>query len=99
MNAVIFACTLAACAFLLWQQRAHYESLLGQQRAGFADQLDRAYYRKGEPPAGADMKEVSEARAAGRAQHQRSARKVATDPTAHLRKTLAEEEVRPPPAA
>jgi hypothetical protein len=87
--------TLAACAFLLWQQRRHYEALLRDVRADNLDLRGRMYASKGQPPPGVDMKEVHEEKKAAAARRQSDpALRSAPDPTFATRRKLADNENR-----
>lgn len=84
---------IALSAFLLWQQRAHYEALLRDVRADNLDLRGRMFVSKGQPPPGVDMKEAHEERRAERKERQNDpARKSAPDPTWRMRRRLTENE-------
>jgi hypothetical protein len=93
--AVVTLVILAACAFLLRQQRAHYESLLAGVRADNVDLRDRLFGSKNLPPSGTDMREHQEKREQARATRRTMTPKSAPDPMAHLKSTLANQEKRP----
>lgn len=52
-----FLLLLAACGFLLWQQRAHYESLLSDARSDNKDLRDRLFLSRGLAPSGVDERQ------------------------------------------
>jgi hypothetical protein len=80
----------AACAFLLRQQRRHYESLLRDARADNRDLRDRLFASKNLPPVGVDLKAEHEERKAERKERQNDKTlKSAPDPMWGVRQDLA----------
>jgi hypothetical protein len=89
----VVAVILAACGFLLRQQRAHYESILRDVRADNLDLRARMFASKGYPPPGVDMKAAHEEKQAERQQRRSDpAQKSAPDPAWRMRRTLADRE-------
>jgi hypothetical protein len=93
--AILALIILAACAFLLRQQRRHYESLLRDVRADNHDLRGRMYVSKGQPPPGVDLQVEHEEKKAERQKRQSDPTlKSPPDPTWGMRKKLAANENR-----